>query len=221
MAATTISRATLTDSVSSITGDIWNAALVGTAIYDKIDALFTASLTMSRSSSGAIVFTTEAASNTSGSDATLLASVAGTSGGDPLFQAKVTSGTTWTWGVDNSDSDRFKLARGSALGTSTQNFLWADQITLADAATSALGTGAITEGFLMVFSDEDNASAMFDIRGGSGAVTEVLDPQTLYTITAATAASINVYWSAGNSRYEIENKRGGSRTFRLIMFGQG
>lgn len=40
MAALTITRATLTDSVSAITGDIWNAALVGTAIYDKIDALF-------------------------------------------------------------------------------------------------------------------------------------------------------------------------------------
>jgi hypothetical protein len=34
MAATTISRATLTDGVS-----VWNAALVGTSIYDKIDAV--------------------------------------------------------------------------------------------------------------------------------------------------------------------------------------
>ena len=42
MAATTITRATLTDGVSDVTGDVWNAALVGTAIYDKVDALFAA-----------------------------------------------------------------------------------------------------------------------------------------------------------------------------------
>lgn len=40
MAATTISRASLTDSVS-----VWNAALVGTAIYDKVDALIAGAVT--------------------------------------------------------------------------------------------------------------------------------------------------------------------------------
>jgi len=40
MAATTITRATLTDNVT-----VWNAAQVGTAIYDKVDALIAANIT--------------------------------------------------------------------------------------------------------------------------------------------------------------------------------
>lgn len=39
MAATTIARATLTDGVS-----VWNAALVGTAIYDKVDLLISSNI---------------------------------------------------------------------------------------------------------------------------------------------------------------------------------
>ena len=34
---------------------------------------------------------------------------------DPIFQAQVNGGNTWTWGVDNSDSDSFNLAQGLAL----------------------------------------------------------------------------------------------------------
>lgn len=41
MAATTISRASLTDGVT-----VWNAATVGSAIYDKIDALLAGSVTV-------------------------------------------------------------------------------------------------------------------------------------------------------------------------------
>ena len=39
-------------------------------------------------------------------------------GDDPAFQFKVLTGSTWTFGVDNSDSDAFKLSASSALGTS-------------------------------------------------------------------------------------------------------
>lgn len=116
MAATTISRATLTDSVSAITGDIWNAALVGTAIYDKIDALFATSLRIERASSGAIALTCASASNTGGSDATLAATVAGSSGGDPSVVFTITGQATYAIGADNSDSDRFKIS-ANALGS--------------------------------------------------------------------------------------------------------
>jgi hypothetical protein len=117
MAATTIGRAALVDSVSSITGDIWNAALVGTALYDKVDALFTASLRIERSATGVISFTVAGASNTAGSDAQLIALVAGTTAGDPFVQFTVTSGSTWTIGADNSSSDRLVIAATTALGS--------------------------------------------------------------------------------------------------------
>src|SRR4051812_46987951 len=109
MAATTISRATLTDSTSPSTGDIWNAALVGTALYDKIDALLTGStLRQDRSSSGRVSLAVASASNTPGSDASVQALVAGTAGGDAQLVLVITAGSTWSIGVDNSDSDVLK-----------------------------------------------------------------------------------------------------------------
>lgn len=55
----------------------------------------------------------------SASAATIRAIVGGASGGDPKFSAIVTGGTEWTWGVDNSDSDSWKLAASGALESST------------------------------------------------------------------------------------------------------
>ncbi len=49
MAATTISRPTLTDGVSDVTGDIVNAAFFGTNVYDKIDAFFVADIQWEKS----------------------------------------------------------------------------------------------------------------------------------------------------------------------------
>ena len=45
------------------------------------------------------------------------AKVAATSSGDPFFRAIVTGGKTWSFGVDNSDADKFKLRPQVDLGT--------------------------------------------------------------------------------------------------------
>ena len=45
--------------------------------------------------------------------------VGGTAAADPVYQAIVTGGSTWTWGVDNSDSDAWVLAHAAALGGAT------------------------------------------------------------------------------------------------------
>lgn len=45
--------------------------------------------------------------------------VGGTAAGDPVYQAIVTGGSTWTWGIDNSDSDAWLLAHAAALGGTT------------------------------------------------------------------------------------------------------
>lgn len=57
------------------------------------------------------------ASNTASSNSNFLSTVVGTSAGDATYQANVFGTTTWTWGLDNSDSDAYVLAQGSALGT--------------------------------------------------------------------------------------------------------
>jgi hypothetical protein len=77
-----------------------------------------ANFTYTASSSGANTGLLVAhASNTASSDASINLSVAGTSGGDPEVLYTVTGGTSWYSGVDNSDSDRFFIGTGTAVGT--------------------------------------------------------------------------------------------------------
>lgn len=56
-------------------------------------------------------------SNTASSVARQSVTVAGSSAGDALYQASVSGGQVWTWGLDNSDSDVWALASSVALGT--------------------------------------------------------------------------------------------------------
>ena len=60
MAATTITRATITDDDGSgTTGTIYNSAFYGTAIYDKVDALFTAPITINQGTNDDPILTFE------------------------------------------------------------------------------------------------------------------------------------------------------------------
>lgn len=52
------------------------------------------------------------------SHAVLMANSGGASGGDALSQYVIDGVQTWSAGIDNSDSDKFKISAGAALGTS-------------------------------------------------------------------------------------------------------
>lgn len=56
-------------------------------------------------------------SNTAGSNALFSTIVAGASGGDPSVGFTVTGAQSWSFGIDNSDSDRLKISSGLTLGT--------------------------------------------------------------------------------------------------------
>ncbi len=74
--------------------------------------------TVTHTNSGGNAFVSVAnLSNTAASDATLISSVAGSSGGDAKVNLNISAGQNWTFGLDNSDSDAFILAASSALGT--------------------------------------------------------------------------------------------------------
>lgn len=88
------------------------------------------------------------------------------------------------------------------------------------ANNGVISLGATTEGLLEVNSDEDDSLALYQLRGPTNAVVEVSDPQAIFSPTAGTANNINIYWSAGNSRYELENKRGTTRTLSLTLTGK-
>jgi len=64
--------------------------------------------------------TTDAA----GADARVTVDVGGASAGDAFYRATVTGVTTWSWGVDNSDSDAFVISKNGTLGTN--NFFTID-----------------------------------------------------------------------------------------------
>lgn len=119
MAATTISRATVTDDSGAGTdGTIFNAAWVAAAIYDKIDNLFKASQTVELSSSGATLqHVVNNTSNTASSEARYAAYVGGGTAADPYMLFEIAGVTNWTAGIDNSDGDSFKISRNGTLGT--------------------------------------------------------------------------------------------------------
>lgn len=56
-------------------------------------------------------------------NAVFKAMVAGASGGDPITMYTVSGVTDWTEGVDNSDSDSYKVSSSSALGTNDRLIL--------------------------------------------------------------------------------------------------
>jgi hypothetical protein len=91
------------------------------------------------------------------------------------------------------------------------------EITLADTAVASLGPINVA-GMLTVL-DSEYLSAIFNLRGTNTAVSEVSDPSGVYSATAGTATSTNIYWSAGNNRYEIQNLRGTERRYKIVMNG--
>lgn len=98
------------------------------------------------------------------------------------------------------------------------NIVSGPSVSLADLSSASIGATG-TFGELTVLSIEDTNYCKFRLAGTSNATAEVLDSGSLCSTTAGTASSINVYWSAGNARYEIENRRGGARQVKLVLIG--
>lgn len=79
---------------------------------------FGPSATVGSSNSGNTnTLTVTNSSNTASSGAAMVATVGGSSAADAVHQAVVSGVTTWTWGVDNSDSDAYVLAASATLGS--------------------------------------------------------------------------------------------------------
>lgn len=91
------------------------------------------------------------------------------------------------------------------------------ELTLADAAVASLGP-IETAGMLTVI-DSEYFSAIFNLRGTNATTSEVSDPVGVYSASSGTASSTNVYWSAGNNRYEIQNLRGATRRYKIVLSG--
>ncbi len=105
---------------------------------------------------------------------------------------------------------RCRIGLNDVNGTSNSGISVANSSTIPISLNGNQGAGIIT-----VFSVEDGAQAIFALSGGGHTVAEISDPNSLYTTASGGASSVNVYWSAGNNRYELQNLRGASRTINV------
>lgn len=85
---------------------------------------------------------------------------------------------------------------------------------IANAGVVALGGN--NWGFALL--QNGSGAAMYIINGTAHTTQEVFDPAGIYSPTAGTATSFNIYWSAGNSRYELQNNRGSTQNVRVWLF---
>ena len=78
----------------------------------------TGNISQSTAVSGAsLSILTSNTSNTANATAFYAVRVAGSTASDAYYQANITSGQSWVWGLDNSDSDAYVLSSSSTPGT--------------------------------------------------------------------------------------------------------
>lgn len=93
-------------------------------------------------------------------------------------------------------------------------------VTLANNATAQLCQTAVPDGFITIKESGNAGAAIYHVDGANHQVGEIFDWSGIFTGTAGTASSNNIYWSAGNNRYELENKRGiGLVTYIITLLG--
>ena len=104
-------------------------------------------------------------------------------------------------------------------GAGTAQFQARDITSLANGGTAQLVNASGDEfGMVLIFNANNGQMAFYTLRGGAHATQEVSDPGAVFSPTSGTGSSTNIYWSAGNSRYELQNNTGGTATYRVIYF---
>jgi hypothetical protein len=87
--------------------------------------------------------------------------------------------------------------------------------TVADTDSAAVASATDITGMLVVRQIASDYAGLFMVSGG--AVTEVSDPNSAFSTTAAAAGTTNVYVSGGSVR--VENQTGSSKSYRVALVG--
>jgi len=53
----------------------------------------------------------------------------------------------------------------------------------------------------------------------TGTVTALHDPDSAFSVSVDTSSKVNVYWSAANARFELQNNSGGARAISITYLG--
>jgi len=180
--------ATINPLANSTTGNI---LLANTGADPGWGSTIAGSLTLSKAVSGADVsFNVINTSNTASSTANHVVQVAGGTAGDPISQWIVNGVTTFTAGLDNSDSDSFVIAASAALGSSNvmrASTAGAISFTLGNVDVTKSSSGANVSTTVSNTSDtaSSNALQQVTVAGTSGG-----DPFSTYTVTGGSSWSL-------------------------------
>ncbi len=123
----------------------------------------------------------------SSSHAIFLAQTSGSGGGDPVVQLAITSGSTWSMGVDNSNLDTFKIGFSPLVGTNS---------------VLLLSSGSIAS-----FTGDVNVAGGLNVGTGVGALPGQIQTSAAINITQPTTAYLLLTSSgnlAGNNHGVIE-----------------
>lgn len=120
---------------------------------------------------------------------------------------------------------------GTATGATTGEVRASDKLRLGGQTTGGIkqqSTSVANNGVTALFAAGDygllvvegNGNlALYYLKGAGHATVEINDSDAVYSVTATTAGSTNIYWSGANSRYELENKRGGTLVYTMTLIG--
>ena len=178
------------------------------------------SITATNSTAGAgPTFLIRNLDNTNASSAAIMqATVGGANAGDPRILLTVDAVQDWTIGVDNSDSDKFKIGRSSSVGTNTSFTIdTADNTTLAGNLTvSGTGTSSVAGKLFIAKTTPDSGNGVLQLAthttsaGGIG-----FGNQMALYLTNPSDISLDAL--AGNPILRFRNT--GTEQFRLESSG--
>jgi len=174
------------------------------------------SLVVTQSNSGGtVVNLTNNTSNTANSAAKNYIVVAGTSAGDPFTQYTVTGATDWSVGIDNSDSDKFKISASGALGSSDEMVL--------DTSGNVTFTGGITGASLTTAGALTAASATVSGAVSAGSVTSGATTTAASSSGAVVIDTVSNTSNTANSHAKsyvaVAGASGGNPTTHYIVTG--
>lgn len=164
---------------------------------------------------GFVIGQIENSDNTNGaSTARLNLVVGGTSGGDAQILFHIPSSTDWSIGLDNSDSDKFKLSNSNALGTT-------DYITVTTSGQVGIGTSPSQLLHLVGAAASTNYFVQLDAtstsgQGGFNTTANISGSQAGFSITQFGSA-INPSSVAGISQISMARLRADATVSSLMI----
>lgn len=94
-----------------------------------------------------------------------------------------------------------------------------ESATLSDTNKTGLNDGDAVNKVATIVNTDDNTSAVVHLQGGGNAVSILAQSGSTFGTTEGNDGTTNVYWDIGNSRYELENQKGGERTYEITYEG--